>query len=454
MADTDIKHLSREALEFAPGLLAIQESPPAKWPRAIVLVISLLLVSLLVWAFLGKLDVVASANGRLVPKTYLKIVQPSEAGIVQDILVKEGERVAKGQVLMRMDAKIVDADLRTMRTELAASKLQLRRIDAELADLPLRAEADDPTDLFARVESQYRAHHQAYLDRLEQNRAALQKARFDLAAAEEILDKLQQVAPMYQEEAEAMKHLAEQGHVSGMAAAEKQREAVESAQDLRAQFATVAGLKATIASTTKQLAQITSNYYSDLQNERIEAELHYRKLREELAKFDYRANLLVLRAPQDGVVKDIATHTPGTVVSPGAVLLSLVPHNEPLQAEVMLQNRDVGFVYKGQRAKVKLAPYPFQKYGMLEGKVSYIGPDVASVEDVSQSSPGNTHQTAEPFYKALVELESQVLVADHQPLALFPGMQVAAEIHLGERTVMEYLLSPVRKAWKEAGRER
>ena len=162
----------------------------------------------------------------------------------------------------------------------------------------------------------------------------------------------------------------------------------------------------------------------------------------------------MLLAAQDGAVKHIADRPPGTVVSLDEMLLSLVPHHETLQAEVLFQNRDVGFLYKCQRAKVKLEPYPFQKYGMLEGKVSYIGPDVASVEDVSQSSPGNTHQTAEPFYKALVELESQVLVADHQPLALFPGMQVAAEIHLGERTVMEYLLSPVRKAWKEAGRER
>lgn len=131
------KSLSRESLDFAPGLLAIQENPPPGLPRAVLYVVAILVAILLLWVSFGQLDIVASAEGRLVPQTYVKIVQPAEGGIVQDILVREGQPVEAGQVLMRMDAKITEADARTIRNELSLKSLQLRRIDAELAGRPM-----------------------------------------------------------------------------------------------------------------------------------------------------------------------------------------------------------------------------------------------------------------------------------------------------------------------------
>lgn len=455
MKPASVKTLSRDALDFAPGLLSIQESPPAKLPRTVLYSVAALFVILLAWASFGRLDIVASAEGRLVPQTYVKIVQPAEAGIVQEILVREGQSVEAGQVLMRMDAKLTEADARTIRGEFELKRLQLRRIDAELAGAPIRTEAADSPEIFTQVASQYAAHRQAYQDALAQERAILSKTRHDLQASEELARKLRETVPSYRRSAAAFEKLGKDGFYGSLAVEEKQRDRIEKEQDLRAQEATVASLKSTITASEKKLAQISSNYRSELQNERVETESQFRKLREEREKIEHKSGLLALRASQNGIIKDLATHTTGTVVSPGTVLMSLVPHDEPLLAEVLVRNEDVGFVHLDQRVKIKLSAYPFQKYGMIDGIVTHVGPDAA---DGGTPSPKENGTTPEPSmalrYKALVRLDTQYLATDGHRMRLSSGMQVVAEIHQGQRTVIEYLLSPVQKAWQEAGRER
>jgi len=157
-------------------------------------------------------------------------------------------------------------------------------------------------------------------------------------------------------------------------------------------------------------------------------------------------------------VKDLATHTVGTVTSPGTILMTLVPKDEILRAEVWVKNDDIGFVRETQAAKIKLAAFTFQKYGMLQGEVARVSADAAEQGangDTGAAGQNQAKNGAAPLaYKTLVNLKSQYLEADGQKHRLTPGMQVSAEIHLGTRTVLEYLLSPVTKAFQEAARER
>jgi len=187
----------------------------------------------------------------------------------------------------------------------------------------------------------------------------------------------------------------------------------------------------------------------------VETESRRDRLKQELEKEQHKASLLELKAPQAGTVKELATHTRGTVVSPGTVLMTLVPHDEPLQAQVMVRNDDAGFVHEGQRVKLKLAAYPFQKYGMAEGTVVHLGADSIDMQP-GQAPAGDRDAGRIPAqgYKAIVALDTQVLERDGAKLRLAPGMQVVAEIHQGKRTVLEYLLSPAQRAFQEAGRER
>lgn len=443
---------SAEERDFLPTLLAITDSPPPKLPRMILLSVLVLLASLLLWSVLGQLDIVASAEGRLVPQSSLKIVQPADAGIVVDIRVREGQQVAAGQVLMRLDPQLVEADRHTVNGEHAQLRLQLRRIDAELAGVAMQRDAGDPPALFAQVSRQGQAHRQAFLDAVASERALNAKLHSDLQAAIELQDKLMKTLPMLQRSADAYLKLQQSGYISPIAADDKQRLLVEAQQDLRAQQATVVSLQAMLASSEKKLAQLASGYRSDLLAERAGIDSQLRRLQGEQQKLDHKSGLLQLRAPQAGIVKDLSTHTIGTVVAPGTVLMSLVPLNEPLRAEVMIRNEDAGFVHLGQPVRVKLAAYPFQKYGMIDGVIDHIGPDVAdtSTAGVATADPAQ----AVMRYPAWVRLARQQLLVDGRPLPLSPGMQVVADIHQGRRSVLEYLLSPVRKAWMEAARER
>jgi hemolysin D len=151
-------------------------------------------------------------------------------------------------------------------------------------------------------------------------------------------------------------------------------------------------------------------------------------------------------------VKDLATTTEGAVVQPSSVLLTLVPQGEPLFADVMIRNEDIGFVQPGQSAQVKLAAFPFQKYGLLQGKVIHVSAD--ATEQAAQQGSGGA--AAQAIFKARIQLAQQHLNSPTtgQRLAAGAGMQITAEIHQGRRTVLEYLLSPVSKATQEAGRER
>jgi HlyD family secretion protein len=449
--------LSPEALDFSPGLLSIQESPPARMPRAVLYTVGSLFVILVMWSIFGKINIFASAEGRLVPQTYVKIVQPSDAGIVQEILVKEGEAVKVGQVLMRMDANVAVADGRTISNDLMMRKLQLRRIDSELHDKPLVREPNDAADIFHQIESQYLDHRESYSDAIGQAQESLKKAQREYDSAIEVLTKYKNIMPILKERAEAYANMTKGGFVPKHAADDKERDYIEKAQDLRAQESTVASLEAAVNQAKKQIDQVTSKYRSDLQNERVDAEVQFRKLQQDLVKQNHKTALLELKAPQAGVVKDIATHTIGTVVSPGTVLLSIVPENESLVAEVMIKNDDVGFVYPRQKVKVKLAPYPFEEYGMLDGEVERIQADSDSdsqTQPKDSSSSKVKAQTPPSVYKAIISIKSQILESDGQKLKLVSGMQVIAEINQGSRTVMRYLLSPVSKTLIESGHER
>jgi HlyD family secretion protein len=305
--------------------------------------------------------------------------------------------------------------------------------------------------VFAQTEAQLKARRQAYLDALGAEQAMLTKAQHDLKAATEIEGKLQKTVPIYKDYAESWDRLAREGFAGRLLALERQRTYMESEQELRAQTQNIESLKALIAQSDKRISQITSNHRQQLQNERIEAEALYHKLQQDWYKQEHRHALLELKAPQAGIVKDLATHTPGTVIAPGTILLTLVPHDEPLVAEVWIGNADAGFVHAEQKSRIKIAAYPFQKYGLLDGVVTQVSADAQAR---SESSNTAVKSAQDATYRALIALNSSHLENQGEQLRLLPGMQVNAEIHLGTRTVLEYLLSPVQRIAHEAGRER
>ncbi|MEO8346879.1 MAG: HlyD family type I secretion periplasmic adaptor subunit [Betaproteobacteria bacterium] len=446
---------SRPAGDFLPGSLRLLEQPPSPIPRRLLYWLLALLVLASLWLVFGRLDIVAVADGKLAPRTSLKIVQPTDPGTVAEILVTEGETVLPGQLLLRLDPELQQAETRALQGELALRTLQLRRVDAELADRPLQRQSGDSTETFARTDAQYRANRAALQDALAQESSALTRTTQDLRAAMAVQDKLRRTVPIYQTMAARYATLQSEGYVSELFALERQRDRIEKEQDLAAQNHTVESLRATLAQALRRLAQVDSTYRQQLHAERAQAAGQRGRTEEELAKQLHRAKAVELRAPQSGIVKDLATHTIGTVVSPGTVLLTLVPIGEELQADVLVRQVDAGFVHLGQRARIKLVSYPFQKYGLLEGTVVHVSPDASENTTARRDSTDDSTLPLTPNgYRVRIDLAAQSIGFDGHALPLSSGMQAAAEIRLGDRTLLEYLLAPVQKAWHEAARER
>ena len=211
---------------------------------------------------------------------------------------------------------------------------------------------------------------------------------------------------------------------------------------MRAQEEVIASARSTIAQEEKKIAQISADYRRALQTERVDIASQLEKAEQELSKQEHRQEYLELRAPQDGVVKDLATHTVGTVTSPGTILMTLVPKDEILRAEVWVKNDDIGFVRKALPVKLKLATFTFQKYGMVRGEVAHVGAD-SSDQSAAPATQGPAKSAGEPLaYRTLIDLKDQFLEVDGEKFRLAPGMQVRRTRHA---TVLGDLLSPVQR---------
>ena len=447
------------ALEFSPSLLRLQDAPPGPLGRSVLYTLLTLLAALLAWAAWGQLDIVAVAQGKLVPESFLKIVQPAEAGIVRQILVKEGEAVRTGQVLMRMDSVAAEADGKTLELDRRRKAMTLRRLDAEIGEREFTPLPGESAALFRELQAQFRANRAALESAHGAERANLEKARQDLASATQVSAKLGEILPHYRAQDEAFENLVKDGFAGAIMASEKRRDRIEKEQELKTQRHVIESARASIGLSETRLVQIRSDNRRQLHAERHEVEAQLEKLSQELGKQAHRQELLELKAPQAGLVKDLATHTVGTVVQPGTVLMTVVPDGERLKAEVWVDNQDIGFIHPGQVVRLKLAAFPFQRYGMVDGTVEHVGADAS--DSASPTAPGGVDRggARDPMsmplaYKALVSVRSMAIEHAGVRLLLAPGMQTNAEILLGRRTVLEYLLSPVRQAFHEAARER
>jgi hemolysin D len=216
--------------------------------------------------------------------------------------------------------------------------------------------------------------------------------------------------------------------------------------------------RASISQSERKLAQIASDYRRQLHSERNEIQGQTDKLAQELAKQTHRQTLLELKASQDSVVKDLATHSPGTVVQPGTVLLTLVPKNDILRAEVWVSNEDIGFVRQGQPVKLKFAAFPFQKYGMVEGNGRAcrrrLGGRPGQRRIGKRAGMTPSQEPAVGLQGAGRAQAACIWRSTASASRSAPACRPMPRFSLGRRTVAEYLLSPVRKAWHEAARER
>lgn len=405
------------------------------------------LAASIAWMCLAQLDIVATAQGKLVPSGFARIAQPVESGAIKAVLVRDGQTVAAGQPLVEMDGVSASEDTRHTRVLVERLALRVARLDAALADKPFAASSGTP-ELRAAAEAEHTLQQQALASALAEAAAARERAAAEERAAQERLTRATRLQPLVSRQSAMQRELQAQGFVSESAATDKLKELVDVEQELATQRQASQAARVAVQQAERSRERLLAEHQRQLAGERAQAQTELTAAEAELAKSSHRMQAAVLRAPVAGTVNGLAALQVGQVVPAGATLMSIVPAQDRLQFDGWLRNEDAAYVAPGMPARVKVAAYPFQKYGWLDGEVHWIGVDSETPESMRNAQ-------GEPlFYRVRVVLQAQALTRDGQPYPLKTGSQAVADVQLGRRTLFEYLTSPLRKVLLEAARER
>jgi hemolysin D len=409
--------------------------------RGVVWALILFFAFFCIWAFAARLDIVVVAHGKLVPSNFVQVAQPSEDGIIRQVLVRDGETVEAGQALIEMDSVYVQEDSFAASAEVESLRLRLQRIEAELGGHVLNGSS-------AVVMAEFAIRSAAQAALVDEVRRQSDRARAELLTAQSRMGKYRELLPLAARQVEMLEQLRGVGFISEAAHNEKRLAHIEVARELDVQKHAVQVAQEALRQADAALTRVVTSYRQQLAIERADALLQLAQAEALLKKHAHRAELQILRAPVAGIVTGLTARSSGQVVTAGTPLLSLVPKGEPLRFEGWLRNEDTAFVVPSMAAKVKLAAYPFQKYGWLDGELSWLGAD-AETPEAMRSAQG------EPlFYRVRVSLPAQSLDVEGRALDAKPGMQATADLHVGTRSLFEYLTSPLRKIALEAAREK
>jgi hemolysin D len=425
---------------FLPAALSLQATPVHPAPRRAAIVICVLFTIALAWSVLGKIDIVAVAQGRVVVSERTKAIQPLETSVVTKVLVKDGDNVKAGQLLVELDATAAQADGSSVAGQLDAAEAEVRRANALIESLSTgRAPAAGAGDA---ADSRLHAEWLDITARLAKLDAEQRRRRAEAATVGEIIAKLEATLPLSRQREADVNALAEQGFVNQHTGQDRTRERIELERDLATQRARLLEADAALAESRQARTAYEAETLRVLRERQSKAKLDRDQLAQQKHKTDQRSRLTQLTAPVDGTVQQLAVHTQGGVVTPAQVLMIVVPRDAEVTAEVILENKDVGFVQPGQTAEVKLETFPFTRYGTVHASVTQMSAD--AVQDDKRGA----------VFPATLRLERRHLDIEGKRVALAPGMNLSAEIRTGQRRVIDYLLSPVQTAVEQSLKER
>jgi len=465
---TKVARFEADERAFLPAALEIVETPASPASRLIAATIAAIFCFALLWAALGKIDIVASASGKVVALGGTKVVQPFETGIVLAIHVRDGQRVSAGEVLIELDPKINEAERNHAQADLTAAQLEIARLKAALADDGDPVAAFQPPKQAPQTQIEMQraflirqtAEYRAKIDALDRQREQ-KEAEFDTLQAN--IAKLAAVMPIVQQRVDIRKASSDREYTSKFQYLEIQQLLVEQQQEMLVLRSKGREAAASVAALLEAKAQAIAEYHRTQFGQLAEAERKAEGLAYDVEKFQQKVNAQRLTAPIDGSVQQLAIHTVGGVVTPAQALLAIVPLDSRLEIEAMIPNRDVGFVRPKQRAEIKIDTFNFTRYGLLRGEVLSVSHDAIvrekPVDRASEKSPGADATSSEPRgqelnFAARISLDRTQMLIDDNQVNLTPGMAVTVEIKTGERSVLGYLLSPLMKYGHDSLRER
>jgi hemolysin D len=459
------------ARQFLPAALEILETPASPVGRAIGGLIILFFAIAVAWATFGHVDIIATAQGKIVPTGRTKTIQPLETGIVSAIHVQDGDKVTAGQVLIELDRTVTQAERKHVASDLTASQLDVARlgtlrdnfesrtIPRDLHVPPGASEAD-----VARTRSSMRAQASEQVAKLANLDRQIEQKKAEAESITAAIAKIDATMPMVEETASIRKKAMEIQYGNHIAYLDAQTKLVEQQSERLVQQRKLVEIAAARKALEEQIEQTKAGYEHQVLNDLSDAEKKVSELTQDLIKADQKIEEQILRSPIDGTVQQRAIHTVGGVVSPAQQLMAIVPADSHLEVEAMISNRDIGFVSVGQQAEVKIDTFNFTRYGLLKGTVVSVSQDAIVRDKPNQKTAdkklgGALSDSSEPegqelSYSARVSLEGTQMQVDDRLVNLAPGMAVTVEIKTGTRRLIEYLMSPLLRYRHESLRER
>ncbi|WP_018947565.1 HlyD family type I secretion periplasmic adaptor subunit [Thioalkalivibrio sp. AKL17] len=435
--------------EFLPAALSLQETPVHPLPRVIIGLILLLAVLTVVWATLGRMDIVAVAEGKVVPDGRTQTVQATETASVRAIRVRDGQRVEAGDVLIELDSTLSTADVTRLSRELLSARLTAARSEAFLAALDgdterpvLQPDFPAPEDVLLVEQRVLRGHVHHYRARMQQLDAEIARRQEEIAAAGAMVAGLEQTLPIIRGRSDDLLQLSDAGMAARHEQLELEQQSIEAANALDAERARRSEAEAALHEAREQRRTLRAESRREALDILHQARSEAESLEQELIKARRRDELMRLRAPVTGTVEQLAVHTVGGVVEPARPLMTVVPEDAEVMVEATLPNKDIGFVRPGQTAEVKLQTFPYTRYGTVEGEVLEVSQD--AVQDEQQGL----------VYVVRVRLDRDTVLVQDEPVRISPGMMATVEVKIGKRRIIEYFLTPLLRAARESLNER
>ena len=432
-----------DSYQFKPILTEIEESPVSPLGRIIFWLIIAFIIIALLWLFIGKIDIVVSARGKIIPFGEIKVIQPLEAGVVKQIFTKEGDFVKKGQVLMEVDPSTTQPQLQSLKTNLEYLNLESKRLNALSEDKQFEPDLPQLTvynldSIGQPVQTQmnlYRSSKESLQRQLDSKQQELKKIDEQLKSAISERNTNQSLLDLALDKEKRL------NEVSDLIAK-------NDLDEVQANIKTYSGKVTELEHKLKELNHAKSqtkeemNYLKANDKKENLKELSDRvkqtsQIQANIQEIGFKNKLQRIASPVDGYVNKLFIHTVGGVVTPAEKLISVVPINTPLVIQATVLNKDIGFVKSNMPVQIKIDTFDFQKYGLLKGVVLQVSKD--SIEDQKQG----------PIYEVYIEPVDKSLIVEGKRVFISSGMSLSAEIKVGKRRIIEFFVYPLIKYWQE-----
>jgi hemolysin D len=435
--------------EFLPAALALRETPVHPAPRIAMGMIITLLTVAVGWACLGKVDVIASAPGKIIPSGDVKTIQAQDTAVVKAIHVKNGQRVKRGDSLIDLDATNAIADSKSAQSQLYATREEIARAQAILdaidhhhaPQMAGNSMSGTPAEL-ATEQQVLSGEYSDYISNLSKMQADVAQETASLHEVEHEIQKLAGTLPIEERKEKDYAALIAKGYVGMHDYYAEQQAVIQMKQDLAAQRAKRSETQAALDSASRKrdayVADVRRTWLEKIHDDNEKAN----RLEQDFVKAKQQQRLMHLTAPVDGTVQQLAIHTIGGVVTPAQPLLTVVPDSTTMLVEAIVDNQDIGFVREGQPVEIKVETFPFTRYGMLHGTVVQVSNDAKQDDKLGL------------IFTAEIALPRDTMQIDGRQIHLTPGMAVTAEIKTGRRRIISYLLSPLIQHANESLHER